>query len=369
MERKNGRRLEEWPQMEDLVRSVIPGLEDSVPRENVDVLPPLARQVMSQLLSPSGEMLEMARRNCVRLRQEYAKYLCDSETPADDMDDAIVRIAKKHGQEAAGMAVRLLDVSGAEGRWGDALMELLVPPVGGSGKGDERYRDDGLGECLWTVDEILSFARSQHLPVERIRATRPMLAMMVEDPRTSILEKVELIGNGDGTIAGWRRNGIGCAADHARVKRLPDGSVRLAFFRRCVVTGYVTLPSKGKAESLSLLTSATQVNAWLSSCALMPSIAIHGDDLLMRLKTISGGLATLSFTRMGDGWVMYGLAIKDRRMKAYGIDMTLSSWEGWGARINVKVANPDGVFGHEELRMGVPGSEEWLDEETAEMLG
>ena len=369
MESRNGRRLEEWPQIEDLVRSVVPGLEDSVPREKVDVLPPLARQVMSELLSPSRGMLGMAKRNCVRLRQEYAKYLSDSETSADDMDDVIVRIAEKHGKEAAGMAVRLLDVSGAEGRWGDALMELLVPPVGSSGKGDERYRGDGLGECLWTVDAILSFAQSQHLPIERIRATRSMLAMMVENPRTSIMEKVELVGNGDGTVAGWRRNGIGCAADHARVKRLPDGSVRLAFFRRCVVTGYVTLPSEERAESLSLLTSATQINAWLSSCALMPSIAIHGDDLLMRLKTISDGLATLSFTKMGDDWVMDGLAIKGRRMKAYGIDMTLSSWEGWGARIEVKVVHPDGGFGHEELRVGVPGSEEWLDEETAEMLG
>ena len=101
----------------------------------------------------------------------------------------------------------------------------------------------------------------------------------------------------------------------------------------------------------------------------MPSIAIHGDDLLMRLKTISDGLATLSLTKMGDGWVMDGLAIKGRRMKAYGVDMTLSSWEGWGARIKVKVAHPDGGFGHEELRVGVPGSEAWLDEETTEMLG
>ena len=89
MESKNGGRLEEWPQMEDLVRSVIPGLEDSVPRKEVDVLPPLARQVMSELLSPSREMLDMARRNCVSLRQEYAKYLDDSETLANDMDDAI----------------------------------------------------------------------------------------------------------------------------------------------------------------------------------------------------------------------------------------------------------------------------------------
>lgn len=249
-------------------------------------------------------------------------------------------------------------------------MRGMRPVNPGSCACDERYDGDGYGRALWTVDAVHDLAVRLHLPVERVDSTRPTLAVTVVDDGFGCPRTCWLVGGGDGAVIGWIMGGVACAADHVRAKGLDDGSLRLAFYRRSVITGYVTVPSDLRAAGVCLLASAARVCAWLGEHRIVPSIAIHGISLTLKVRTISDGLARFGFTMMDDGYVIDSLTVGGKEMRAYGIDMRRSRDEGWGViRMRVRVARPDGGFGYEELRVGIPGSGAWLDEETTGMLG
>lgn len=235
---------------------------------------------------------------------------------------------------------------------------------------DERYKDDGYGRSLWTADAVLQEAHEWKLPLKRVKSSgAPIVEAYAEGGcHTGLPEKVDILADRDGFITGWKRGGVACVADHVRLRIIDSGYARFAFYRNGIITGYATVPRGRRVKELSLLASARRVLPWLSECGIVPSVSIHGESLTIRLRTVSGPFASISFVRMGSDYVMDSFAIAGEKGKAYGIDMLLSSWEGWGARVYLKTRHEDGSDDCRILKVGIPGTEEWLDEEMADML-
>lgn len=238
----------------------------------------------------------------------------------------------------------------------------------GKASGDGGQEERRWGPELWSVADILEEAGRLSLPI-RPSAGGRFLLVDVEGPGPGIPAVVVIIAGADGSLYGWRRDRTTGAADSARMLFLPEGGVRLCFFRRMVITGSIDVPGAEDHERLCLLASASRILAWLAARGIVPGAVKTAQELELALETISQGTAVLSFTLMGEDYVIDTLSLDGRRMKAYGIDVSGERRECWGARLRVRTAGDDGILREEEVRAVRPGSAGWLDEEFADILG